>query len=128
MILETQDQFDFIKMVANRLAEKLIWFLFPSKKGNNFSEHIGGMAEILEWAEEFYSQYYEKILNWEAFKQDAENLYNAATPDDLIVAFGQEKLKKFYAQNKNHNTYFLEKYQAIMNENHNDFLAIYDNY
>lgn len=127
MILETQNQFDFIKMVANRLADKLIWFLFPSNKGKNFSEHIGGMAEILEWSEEFYIRYYEKILNWEAFKRSTENIYNAAIQDDLIVAFGEEKLKTFYEQNKNHNTYFLEKYHAIMNENHNDLLAIDDN-
>ncbi len=72
MILKTQEQLDFIKMVANCLAEKLIWFLFPSNKEKSYSESIGGLAEILEWAEEFHSQYYEKILNWEAFKQDAE--------------------------------------------------------
>ena len=57
MILETQYQLNFKKMVANRLAEKLIWFLFPSKKGENFSDYIGGMAVIPEWAGEFHSQY-----------------------------------------------------------------------
>ena len=116
MELKTQEQLDFIKMVANRLAEKLIWFLFPSNERKNYAEHIGRLAEILDWAEEFYEQYYVKILNWEIFKQSAENIYNAGTPDELIIRFGQERLKKFYKQAENHHVYFLEKYSRIMNE------------
>ncbi len=127
MTLKTKEEFDFIKMVANRLVEKLIWFLFPLNSEKNYAAHIGGLAEILEWSEEFYSKYYDKILNWETFKRSSENIYNAVTPDDLIITFGQERLKKFYTQNTNHTTYFLEKYSKIMNENYNTNLTIWYN-
>ncbi|MEO8110018.1 MAG: hypothetical protein ABI594_08305 [Ginsengibacter sp.] len=121
MELQTQEQLDFIKMVAKCLAEKLIWFLFPANKEKNYSEHIGGLAEILDWSEEFYEQYYDKILNWEIFRYSGENVHNAETPNELIMAFGQERLKKFYAQNKNHTTYFRDKYATITKEDYDSF-------
>jgi hypothetical protein len=126
MELKTQEQLDFIKMVANRLAEKLIWFLFPSDERKNYSEHIGRLAEILDWAEEFYEQYYDKILNWQMFKRSTDNIYDANTSDELIIAFGKEKLKKFYSQTENHHTYFLEKYYRIMNKSFDEHITIYN--
>ena len=109
-------QFDFVKMVANRLAEKFIQPLFASIKEKNYSTQVGGLAEILAWAEEFYDQYHNKIMDWETFRNGKDNIYKAETLHDLIVAFGQEKLKTFHAQNANHATYFNEKYSAVLNE------------
>jgi hypothetical protein len=108
-------QFDFVKIVANRLAEKFIQPLFASIKEKNYSTQVGGLAEILAWAEEFYDQYHNKIIDWEAFRNGKDNIYKAATLQDLIGAFGQEKLKAFHAQNANHSTYFNEKYAAVLN-------------
>lgn len=109
-------QFDFVKMIANRLAEKFAQPLFASIKEKNYSIQVGGLAEILAWAEEFYDQYHNKIIDWETFRNGKENIYNVATLHDLIVAFGHEKLKTFHAQNANHATYFIEKYSALPTE------------
>jgi len=109
-------QFDFVKMVANLLAEKFIQPLFVSVKEKHYLSQIGGLAEILAWAEEFYDRYYLKIIDWETFRNGKDNIYNAETLRDLIIAYGREKLKMFYAQNANHATYFIEKYSAIIRE------------
>jgi len=69
--------------------------------------HIAGLAEIPDWAKEFYNQYYDKIINWERHKQSSDNIYNIVTPYGLIVTFGRAMIKKFYAQNANQATYFL---------------------
>ena len=113
MITQTKQETEFIKMVAKGLAEKFLEPLFLSNKEKNYSAHIGGLAEILDWAKEFYDQYYDKIINWERFKWSSDNIYNVVTLDGLIVAFGHERIKKFYVQNTNHATYFIEKYSAI---------------
>jgi hypothetical protein len=110
---QTKQETGFIKMVANRLAEKFLEPLFLLSKEKNYFAHIGGLAEILDWAKEFYDQYYDKVINWERFKWSSDNIYNIVTLDGLIVAFGRDRIKKFYAQNANHATYFLEKYSAI---------------
>ena len=109
-------QFDLVKMIANQLAEKFIQPLFASIKEINYSTQVGGLAEILGWAEEFYDQYHNKIIDWETFRNGKDNTYNVETLHDLIVAFGQQKLKMFYDQNANHATYFIEKYSAVLNE------------
>ena len=113
MITETKQQTDFIKMVANRLAKNFMGPLFELTKEKGYSAHIGGLAEILDWSKEFCDQYYAKITNWEMFRWSSDNIYNAYTLDDLIVSFGRERLRKFYAQNQNCANYFKEKYLAI---------------
>ena len=113
MKTQTKQQTDFIKMVANRLAKNCMKSLLELSKEKNYSIYIGGLAEILDWSNEFYDEYYDKIINWEIFKSSSDNIYNAVTLDDLIIAFGWDRIKKFYTQNANHATYFLEKYSAI---------------
>jgi hypothetical protein len=113
MITQTEQETGFIKMIANRLAEKFMEPLFVFSKEKNYSAHIGGFAEIPDWSREFYDQYHDKIIYLERFKWSNDNIYNVVTPDCLIVAFGRDRIKKFYAQNANHATYFLEKYSAI---------------
>jgi hypothetical protein len=121
MMPKTEQETGFIKMVANRLAEKFLEPLLLLSKVKNYSTHIGGLAEMLDWSWEFYDQYYDKIINWERFRWSGDNIYNVVTLDGLIVAFGRHRIKKFYAQNANHSTYFLEKYSVIEYETHLQF-------
>ena len=111
--MESADKFGFIKMVATSLMGKLIEPIFKSNKRKAFPEHVGAIAEILEWSEEFYEQYYKKTLDWQTFKLSRENIHSVTILDDLIAAFGEEKVKTFFAKHKNHQTYFLSKYSAI---------------
>jgi hypothetical protein len=120
MVTETQQQFDFIKAVANQLAEKFIESLFELSNEKNYPTRIGGLAEILDWAKEFYDEYYDKITDREALLQGNHKLYKAETLNDLIIAFGTEKLTIFRSQNANHSTYFLEKYSDVIKENINE--------
>ena len=113
MQTQTKNHVDFIKMVANSLAKIYIEPLFELCTEKSQAIHIGGLAEILDWSREFHDQYYDKIIDWETFKCSNDNIYNAATLDSLIIEFGRDRIKKFYAQNLNHTTYFLEKYLTI---------------
>jgi hypothetical protein len=113
MITQTKQQTDFIKMVANLLAKNFIAPLFELTKEKSYSAHIGGLAEILDWSNEFCDQYYDNVLNWEMFRSSSNNIYNAFTLDDLIVSFGRERLKKFHTQTENHTNYFMNRYTAI---------------
>jgi len=113
MNLQDKQQTDFIKMVAKCLAKNFMMPLFQLTKEKGYSAHIGGLAEILDWSNEFYDQYYDKVLNWEMFRSGSSNIYNAFTLDDLILSFGREKLKKFYDQPENHTNYFSRRYSSI---------------
>jgi hypothetical protein len=113
VVTQTKQQTDFIKMVANHLAKNFIASLLELTKEKSYSANMGGLAEIIDWSKEFCDQYYYKVTNWEMFKWSSDNIYNAFTLDDLIVCFGKERLRKFYAQIENHTEYFKEKYSAI---------------
>ena len=113
MITQTKQQTDFIKMVAILLAKNFIAPLFELTKEKSYSAHIGGLAEILDWSNEFCDQYYDNVLNWEMFRSSSNNIYNAYTLDDLIVSFGREILKNFHTQPENHTNYFMNRYTAI---------------
>ena len=120
MNIQTHQQHDFIKMVANRLAEKFIRPLFEFTQEKNYSAHIGGLAEILDWAKEFSEQYYNYVIEWETFRHSSFNIHKAETLHDLIIAFGQERLKIFYAENADRANYFLEKYSAVTKINYHE--------
>ena len=113
MYTQTDQQLEFIKMVANRLAKEFIQQLFELTREKSYQANIGRLAEILDWAEEFYEQYYDKISNWENFQRSNDNIYKAETLNDLITSFGQERLKTFLVQKAHCINYFLEKHSAI---------------
>ena len=115
---KTKQQYDFIKMVAGSLARIFVEPLFELCKERNYAAHIGGLAEILDWAQEFHDLYYDKVLNWEIFESSSDNIYHAISLEALIVCFGKDKLKNFYAQNLDHPAYFLEKYSALRSESY----------
>src|SRR5215216_5715862 len=85
----------FIEMVAGRLAEDTLELLYQLSAEKNYYIHVGGLAEILDWANQFYDHYYNKVINWEIFRYSDDNIYNAATLDDFILAFGQDRISKF---------------------------------
>jgi hypothetical protein len=113
MYTQTYQQLHFIKMVANQLAKKFIQPLFESTQEKSYQANIGRLAEILDWAEEFYQQYYEKIVDWENFQRSNDNIYKTETLNDPITVFGKEKLKTFFAQNSHRTNYFFEKHSAV---------------
>jgi hypothetical protein len=127
MTLHTQQQSDFIKMVASRLAEKFIRQLSALSNVKNYPALVGGLAEILEWSEEFYNLFFDKINDWEMFRWSNDNIHNANTLDDLIIAFGENRLKNFHVHNRNNSNYFLDKYAAIVSESSiDDFEVLED--
>ena len=116
---QTTQQNDFIKIVANQLAKNFMNLLFELTKEKSYAAHIGGLAEILDWSGEFYDRYYDKVMNAGMFACSNGNIYNDTALHDLIDAFGNERFKKFCAQNENRTNYFAEKYSAISEVSNN---------
>jgi len=107
-------------MVANRLAEKFFQSLFELTQGKDYPTTIGRLAEILDWAKEFYEQYYHKVSTLENFRRSKDEIYNPEALNDLITVFGQERLKIFFEKNAHSPNYFLEKYSAVTKKDYHE--------
>ncbi|GAB2808833.1 hypothetical protein [Ferruginibacter profundus] len=112
-IMEYNPETWFIEMIANCLAEKFIRPLFLLNTEKNYAAYVGGLAEILDWAIEFYNWYYEMLINREYFEQPGEGKFKTADLKNLIVAFGNEKMETFNIEYAKHTAYFIEKFSTI---------------
>lgn len=111
-----EQQIDFIKMVAGRLSERFLEQMFFFNRKRNYSIHVGALAEILNWSEEFCDEYHDKIISEEMFAEGLCQVHIGAELDCLITTFGRRRIKKFYAEKGNDPFYFLEKYLKIEHE------------
>ena len=107
-IFETQT--DLMDWVANLLTETFIDLLYKLGNEKNYYTHVGIIAELLEWSVDFTDQYYYKVIDWEIFKRSNENIYNADSLQDFVIAFGHERVKKIYSGNECNTSYFICKY------------------
>ena len=112
MIIQSKPDARFIEMVADRLAQKFIKRLFLLQKERNYYVYIGGLAEMLDWSIEFSDQYYDKIISSKSYAAGSDTADKTAALDALIVAFGNEKIKHFYAQRNKYPSYYIKKYSA----------------
>ena len=87
-------------MVAIQLAKYFIGPLLELNNEKTYSKYIEGLAEILVWSNEFYDLYYHKTKDWELFKRSNDNIYNAETPEGLIIDFGLERMVNLYTKHK----------------------------
>ncbi len=87
--------------IANRLADNFVKPLYNLCTEKNYYVYIGILTEIIEWAHEFFEQYHYSLSDWEAFKKSSENIYNATTPHEFLVAWGNERANKFFISNTN---------------------------
>ena len=102
-----------IEMIAGCLAKKFIKPLFLFSTERNYAAYVGGLAEILDWAIAFYNRYYDKLINRENLEHEPGNKYKSVTLENLIVAFGCERMEIFYAEYTKRTSYFTEKYSTI---------------
>lgn len=84
-----------IGMYAACLADNCITELYE-KTGKGY---IAALDEITAWAHEFYNSYYEKLKDWETFEVSEDNTHKAICWDDFVIAWGKERLTKYFANN-----------------------------
>ena len=99
MITSSTQQADFIDMVAGCLAKHFIEPLNKLSKERNYHTHVGNLALILDWAHDFYNQYFHQLHNWKTFKATGGKNIKADSFNNFIIAFGQENFKKFCFEN-----------------------------
>ena len=85
--------------IANLLADNFVKPLYHCCTEKNYYVYIGILTEIINWAHEFYDQYQDKLEDWEAFKKSGDNIYNAATRHEFLVAWGNARANKFFIIN-----------------------------
>lgn len=112
-IIESNSEILFIEMIANCLAKKFIKPLFLLSTQKKYAAYVGGLAEILDWAIEFYERYYDKLVHWGNFEHERDNKFKTVTLENLIVSFGSERMEIFYAEYTRQTSYFIEKYSTI---------------
>lgn len=91
--METVNDSIEIGMYAACLADNYIKELYE-KSGKGY---IAALDEITAWAHEFYNSYYEKLKDWDTFERSADNIYNAVCWDDFLIAWGGERMAKYFA-------------------------------
>lgn len=101
---------DFVNRIAERLAKDFLTALQNLSLEKNYYSHIGSLAEILDWAKEFYELYHNKCIDEQFFEN---GFHNNAGLEALIMSFGREKLLSFYKQNTSPTNYFIEKYSSL---------------
>jgi hypothetical protein len=70
--------------------------LFLLSKEKNYCIYIGGLAKILDWSTEFYYQHYDNIITWKSYMERSDTTDKTIALDELIVAFGNERIKHFF--------------------------------
>jgi hypothetical protein len=97
---------DHIAMIAACLADNFLKPLNNFCTEKKYLGYIGNLAEISDWAHEFYDAYCQKLDNWDAFENSEDNKYASASWDDFLVAWGYGRLQQFFAQHAGLPEYF----------------------
>lgn len=95
IIADSNNEPDSIRRIAVCLADNFVKPLYNCCTEKNYYVYIGILTEIINWAHEFYEQYHDKLNDWEAFKKSGDNIHNAATGHEFLVAWGKARVNKF---------------------------------
>ena len=111
--MQTKQQVDFIDVVIDLLVENFLKPLNQLSREKNYFVHVASLSEIVDWSQDFWNQYFDLPGDWETFRSSNRNIFAAENINDFIIAFGQEKFRKFCVENADYPEYFLEKYSAL---------------
>lgn len=91
-VMEQQTDSIEIGLIAACLADNYMEHLY------NLSEigYINALHEISAWSHEFYHAYHEKLKDWETFESSTANIYGSVCWDDFLIAWGAERIRKFF--------------------------------
>ena len=111
--MQSKQQVDFIDIVIDLLVENFLKPLNQLSREKNYFVHVASLAEIVDWSQDFWNQYFDLPGDWETFRSSKRNIFKAENINDFIIAFGQEKFRKFCSENADYPEYFLEKYSEL---------------
>ena len=98
-----------IDTIAIRLASKFLNPLFDFCSQKNYFVYIGSLAEIMDWSYEFFYLYDQKLQDWKNFESSNENIFNAESKDEFLLAWGNNRIQQFYEQNAHHPKKFITR-------------------
>jgi hypothetical protein len=100
--ISSEEQLEFIEMVALQLTSRFIPQLRLMCYRNNFFTHAGILAEVYEWSMEFFEHYYHE------FSGNIE----LADLEEAAIAFGNSKLDGLAGVPDHLDKYFINKYKT----------------
>jgi hypothetical protein len=101
--INSEEQLEFIEMVAIQLISQFIPQLRLMCNRRNFFTHAGILAEMYDWSIEFFERYYHEF----AVNTEPADLEEAA------IAFGHSKLDRLSAAPVHLDKYFINKYNTL---------------
>jgi hypothetical protein len=101
--ISSEEQLEFIEMVALQLTSRFIPELRLMCYRNNFFTHAGILAEMYEWSMEFFEHYYYEFSG----NTEPSDLEEAA------IAFGNSKLDGLASVPNHLDRYFINKYKTL---------------
>jgi hypothetical protein len=111
--MKTITREEFINRVAEQFAKSFLTALQNLCDQKNYYSHIGSLAEILDWANDFCELYYEKIEDGQFYAGGPNELRIDVVPEPLIISFGRERLLRFYKTRHASSQRFIEKYSSL---------------
>jgi hypothetical protein len=106
MTLSPKIDTDHMAMIAACLADNFLKPLNDFCNEKRYLGYVGTLAEISDWAHEFYDAYCNKLDNWDTFENSEDNKYTPTNWDDFLVAWGHGRLQQFFAQHIGRPEYF----------------------
>src|SRR5215204_6394816 len=102
----------FIKIVAAQLTENFLTPLWNICGEKNYYSHVGCLAEILDWAEDFCELYTDKYFQDQL---DHKDFQDDSFLEALIICYGQKRLLAFYKQNRSSQSHFIVRHSSQLN-------------
>jgi hypothetical protein len=87
--------------IAICLSNNFLNPLFRFCNGRNYFFYVGCLSEILDWANDFYNQFYNNNFIFEgAGKTDQHANANAFT-EEFLIAWGEKRMEQFFNRSLN---------------------------
>lgn len=100
MISHSKNHFDQVSEIANCLADNFVKPLYNFCTQKSYYVYSGILTEIIDRAQEFHEQYQDKLNDRETFEKSDDNIYDATTPHEFLVTWGNARTDKFFFSQK----------------------------
>ena len=85
--------------IAMCLSNNFLNPLFRFCNGTNYFFYVGCLSEILDWANDFYNQFYKNRLIIEVSEKTDQHSNTNAITEEFLIAWGQKRLEQFFNRN-----------------------------
>ena len=89
--LPNEEKINFLHMVSGQLVEYFARPLFDLSKEKNYHALVCTTEQIIDWSHDLSDKYYSKTTDWNKFRSSKENIFEADSMEEFVLAFGKER-------------------------------------